>query len=225
MIMGNKHLVITISHQLGSGGAYLGQKLSERLGLPFIDRDILIKVAEQLNLAEAVLDGREERLSTFWQSLMRIAVFTDPVKCLSLDGYLPSDRELFKLESDYIGRIADKSSAIFLGRCGRYILREHPGHISILVHANLPGRIKRIQQLYCLGEDEAKKLIETNDRERNAYMRAFTRQDWLDARWYDLCVNTFSLGFEKVVEIAQALIMELADARKTGLWQLGLQAA
>jgi cytidylate kinase len=72
--MGNKHLVITISHQLGSGGAYLGQKLSERLGPPFIDREVLKKVAEQLNLAETALAGREERLSTFWQSFMRIAV-------------------------------------------------------------------------------------------------------------------------------------------------------
>jgi CMP/dCMP kinase len=210
--MGNKHLVITISHQLGSGGAYLGQKLSERLGLPFIDREVLKKVAEQLNLAETALAGREERLSTFWQSFMRIAVLTDPVECLSPDNYLPNDRELFKLESDYIGRIADKSSAIFLGRCGRYILRQHPGHISILVHANLPDRIKRIQQLYCFGEDEAKKLIETNDRERTAYIHAFTRQDWLDARWYDLCVNTSSLGLEKVVEIALALIKEAETA-------------
>jgi cytidylate kinase len=208
--MGNKHLAITISHQLGSGGAYLGQKLSERLGLPFIDRDVLKKVAEQLNLAEGVLDGREERLSTFWQSFMRIAAFTDPVGCLSLDSFTPSDRDLFKLESDYIGRIADKSSAIFIGRCGRYILRDQPGHFSILVHADLPDRIKRIQQLYCLGEEEAKKLIETNDRERTAYMRAFTRQDWLDARWYDLCVNTSSLGLEKVVEITLALIKESA---------------
>lgn len=210
--MGNKHLVITISHQLGSGGAYLGQKLSERLDLPFIDREVLKKVAEQLNLAETALAGREERLSTFWQSFMRIAVLTDPVECLSPDNYLPNDRELFKLESDYIGRIADKSSAIFLGRCGRYILRQHPGHISILVHANLPDRIKRIQQLYCFGEDEAKKLIETNDRERTAFIRAFTRQDWLDARWYDLCVNTSSLGLEKVVEIALALIKEAETA-------------
>ena len=64
----NKHLIITISHQLGSGGAYLGQKLSESLGVPFIDREVLKKAAEQLNLAEAVLEGREERLSTFWQS-------------------------------------------------------------------------------------------------------------------------------------------------------------
>jgi cytidylate kinase len=200
----NKHLVITISHQLGSGGATLGQKLSERLGIPFIDRDILRKVAEELNLAESILDGREERLSTFWQSLVQIAIFTDPVECLSLDNYVPTDRELFKLESDYIGRIAEKSSAIFLGRCGRYILRDQPGLFSILVHANLPDRIRRVQQLYCIGDDDARKLIEKNDRERTAYIRAFTRQDWLDARGYDLCVDTSTLGLETIVEIALA---------------------
>ena len=206
----NMHLVITISHQLGSGGAYLGQKLSERLGLPFIDRDILKKVAEQLNLAEGVLDGREERLSTYWQSFMRVAAYTDPVGCLSLDSYSPTDRELFTLESDYIGQIADNSSAIFLGRCGRYILRDRPRHFSLLVHADLPDRIKRIQQLYCLPDDESKKLIEKNDRDRSAYVRAFTRENWLDARLYDLCINTSSLGLENAVEIILASIKEYA---------------
>jgi cytidylate kinase len=212
--MVSTRLAITISHQLGSGGAYLGQKLSEHLGLPFIDREVLKKVAKELNLAEAALNDREERLSSFWQSFLRVAVLTDPVNCLSPGAYMPSDRDLFKLESDYIGKIAENSSAIFLGRCGRFILSDHPGRISILVYANLPDRIKRIQQLYCLEEDKAKELIEMNDRERTAYMRAFTRQDWLDARWYDLCLNTSSLGLEKVVEISLAVITEIINARK-----------
>jgi len=207
--MFTNHLVITISHQLGSGGAYLGQKLSESLGVPFIDREVLKKVAEQLNLAEAALDGREERLSSFWQSYLRVAAFTDPAECLSPSDYLPSDRELFDLESDYILRIAEKSSAIFLGRCGRYILREHPGRISILVHAELSERIKRVQGLYCQDEAEAKKLIETNDRERTAYMRTFAHQDWLDARWYDLCLNTSRLGLDKSVDIALTAIKDI----------------
>jgi CMP/dCMP kinase len=193
---------------MGSGGAYLGQKLSEGLNLPYFDRDILKKAAEQLNLAETALEDREERLSSFWQSFTRISVYTDPVECLSLDAYLPSDRELFELESNYIQRIAEENSAIFLGRCGRYILRDHPGHISILVHANMPDRVKRIQQLYCLGEEEAKKLVETNDRERTAYMRAFTHQDWLDARLYDLCLNTSTLGLAKAFGIALAMAKE-----------------
>ena len=208
--MGNQRLVITISHQLGSGGAYLGQKLSERLGLPFIDRDILKKVAEQLNLAEADLDGREERLSTFWQSFTRYAIYADPAGCMGLENFTPTDRELFELESETIGRIAGQGPAIFLGRCGRYILRDHPGRFSLFVLANLPDRIKRIQQLYCLPADEAKKLVETNDRERAAYVRAFTRQDLLDARIYDLSLNTSSLGLDHAVEIVLGSIKEYA---------------
>lgn len=198
--METKHFVITISHQLGSGGAALGQKLSERLRIPFFDRDILKKVAEQLNLAESVLEEREERLSSFWQSLNRVAIMTDPVECLSLQNFLPDDRSLFKLESDCIQRIAEKSSGIFLGRCGRYILRAHPRHFSILIHANMADRVRRVQELYCLEAGEARKLIEKNDRERSAYVQSFTKQDWLDARWYDVCLNTSSLGPEKSLE-------------------------
>jgi len=208
--MDNKKLVITISHQLGSGGAYLGQKLSECLGMPFIDRDILKKVAEELHVAETDLDGREERLSTFWQSFMRYAIYTDPVGYMALENYSPTDRELFDLESEFIGRIADQGPAIFLGRCGRYILRDHPDRFSLFVHASLPDRIQRVQQLYHLSADESKKRIETNDRERAAYVRAFTHQELLDARQYDLCLDTSSLGLDHALDLVLKSIKEYA---------------
>jgi CMP/dCMP kinase len=212
--MADKKLAITISHQLGCGGAALGQALSERLGIPFFDREILKRVAEELHLAEAELAGREERLSGFWQSMNRVAVLTDPVECLSLQNFEPDDRELFEVESDCIRQIAGKSSGIFLGRCGRYILREHPGLFNILVHANLADRIRRVQALFCLAPGEARKLIEENDRARDAYMRTFARKDWLDARWYDLCINTSSLGLEKSVEAVLLGIPEkISDKR------------
>jgi hypothetical protein len=80
-------MIVTISHKLGCGGSALGQKLSEQLGIPFFDREILIKVAEELHLAESVIQGREERLSGFWQFLNRIAVLSDPVESLSMQGF------------------------------------------------------------------------------------------------------------------------------------------
>ena len=204
--MSDKRFVITISHQLGSGGAYLGQKLSDLLGIPFIDREILKKVAKQLNLAESELTNREERLSSFWQSFSRIAELIDPAKSLSADSYIPTDKELFQLESDTIGRIAANSSAIIIGRCGRYILRNHPCHLSVLVHAEKPSRIKRLCELYHLSNLEAEKLIEVNDRERNAYIQTFTRQDWLNARLYDICVNTSITGLDKTVDLVMVCV-------------------
>jgi CMP/dCMP kinase len=204
--MVDKPFVITISHQVGSGGAYIGQKLSERFGIPSIDREILKRVADQLNLAEAELEHREERLSSFWQSFARLAEFMDPAKSLSADRYVPTDEELFRFECATIARIAEQKSAIFIGRCGRYILRDHPHLVSVLVHADVPARVKRLGELYRLSEDEAKKMIEANDRERTAYISFFTKQDWLDARLYDLCVNTSSVGLDNAAKLVLACV-------------------
>jgi cytidylate kinase len=201
--MTGKQIIITISHQLGCGGSTLGHKLSEQLGIPFFDREILIKVAEELHLAVSVVEGREERLSGFWESLNRVAVvISDPVERLSMQSFEPDDHGLFQVESDCIVRIAKQSSGVFLGRCGRYILRDYPRLFNILVHADLADRIHRVQELFCLEAGDANKLIAKNDRDRDAYMRTFALKNWLDARWYDLCVNTSSLGMEQSVAAA-----------------------
>ncbi len=198
--------VITIGHQIGSGGAYVGQKLAEQLAIPFIDREILKNMAAHLHVAEAELAGREQRLTPIWESLARAAEFVDPAKSHFADRYVPSDQELFDFESDYIARIAEQNSAIFLGRCGQYILRRHPRHFRLLVLADMPARIKRLAEMYRLSPAEADKMAETNDRERAAYIYRFTKQNWLEPRHYDLCVNTTTVGLDKTVEIVLAAV-------------------
>ncbi len=197
---------VTISHQLGSGGAYLGEKLAGRLGIPFLDRDILKEVAHQLDLAESEVANREERLSSFWENFARLAILTDPSMSLAGHLYIPSDKSLFELECATIHRIAEKSSAIFIGRCGWYVLRNHPRHVSLLVTASLPARIQRLRDLYKLTEPEAIELIKTNDKDRENYIHTFTKQNWLNARHYDLCVDTSAVGWDCTVDLAEKCI-------------------
>lgn len=197
---------VTISHQLGSGGAYIGEKLGGRLGIPFLDRDILREVARQLDVAESELAHREERLSSFWQNFARLAVLTDPALGLAAQRYVPSDNLVFQVECSTIQRVAAKSSAVFLGRCGFHILRDHPRRVSILVTADQPARIKRVQDLYKLSAEDALDLIKTNDRDRADYVRTLTKKDWLDARHYDLCVNSTSVGWDCAVDLAEKCV-------------------
>jgi CMP/dCMP kinase len=204
--MDMKPYSVTISHQLGSGGAYLGEKLAGRLGIPFLDRDILKEVARQLDLAEAELENREERLSSFWQNFTRVAILTDPAWDLVGQPYFPSDSDFFQVECGTIQRIARKSSAVFLGRCGYYVLRTQPNHVSLLLTASQPARIKRVQELYNLSEAKALDLIETNDQERANYIRTLTKQNWLDARHYDLCVNTSAVGWDVALDLAEQCV-------------------
>jgi len=192
--------VVTISHQLGCGGTNIGKQLSEVLSIPFVDRQILKQVADYLDLPEADIENREERLASFWQTFFRLESLSDPITAAGAE-YLPSDRELYNLESEFIEQIAKKGSAIILGRGGRYILRGHPRHFSVFVHADLKDRVQRVSELCHVSEDASRKIIEKDDHERNAYIKSFTRLEWLDARTYDICVNTSSIGADNSVKI------------------------
>ncbi|MGC8705385.1 MAG: AAA family ATPase [Athalassotoga sp.] len=193
------HYVITISHMIGCGGSEVGEKLSKALSIPFVDREILKKVADYLNISESDLKEREEKLVSFWEQFF----ISGPMGTLTVTGgekYLPSDRELFDLESKFIKEIAQKGSAIFLGRGAIYILRDFPKKFSIFVYADMEDRIKRVCELYSISRKEAIDMINQNDRDRESYMKTFVKIPWLDLRTYDLCINTSSVGFDNAVK-------------------------
>lgn len=202
--------VITISHLLGSGGSYVGKKLADEFQIPFVDRDILSQVARRLNLAEEDLEHREERLSTFWEEFTRLQFYTEPL-ATNIQQYFPSDKELFVFESEYIQRITKESPAVILGRGGRYILKDHPLHARIFITADLPERVLRVSSLYHISENEAKTRIAGNDKDRAAFNRAFTKDDGMDARLYDLCVNTSSVGLDRAAQLASDCIHAKLD--------------
>jgi len=130
--------VITISRQLGSGGAYIGQQLAKKLNIFYADREIICHVAKKLSVLEEDLESRDEKIRSFWQSFLQLCAFAS-------DAYLPppmivpTDRELFKAEAEIIEHISKERSAVIIGRCGAHILREHPNHVSIFLHGILPS--------------------------------------------------------------------------------------
>ena len=205
--MGEK-FIVTISHLLGCGGAHIGRYLAGRLAVPFVDRQILQSAADTLNVPESDIENRDERTTSFWQQFMRMEAFSDPTTAVAAASY-PSDLELYGLEKQYIEQIVQKGSAVILGRGGRAILRDYPRHFSVFVCADAGDRVKRVSALREIPENEARRLIEKNDRERGAYMKAFAGLDWLNVRNYDLCVNTSSVGPDKAAE----LVLEAVKAK------------
>ena len=198
----SKSFSITISRQLGAGGAFVGQQLASRLNIFFADRDIVRYAANRLSTFEENLESREERLLSFWHSLLKTLpqkdVLTVPAVASALEY---TDQELFDTEAEIIKKIAHEHSAVILGRCGHYILRDEPKHISIFLHADQEFRINRIQKLYNLQHDEATKMVEKSDKERAAYCKTFTHKEWMNATNYDLSIDTSKFSLEQSVEL------------------------
>lgn len=192
--------VITISRQLGAGGAYIGQQLAKSLNVFYADREIISQAAQQLSVLKEDLESRDEKILSFWQSFIRSYAIT-PDTYVPPQIMPPSDRQLFKIESETIARIAKEHSAVIIGRCGSYILREHPNHISIFLHGDITFRKGRIQNLYNVSEEVAGKMIVQNDKERALYHHTFTGKEWTDARRYDISIDTSKIGVDKSIEV------------------------
>jgi len=192
--------VITISRQLGAGGAYIGQQLAKSLNVFYADREIISQAAQQLSVLKEDLESRDEKILSFWQSFIRSYAIT-PDTYVPPQIMPPSDRQLFKIDSEIIARIAKEHSAVIIGRCGSYILREHPNHVSLFLHSDMASRKNRIQNLYNVSEEVAGKMIAQSDKERALYHRTATGQEWADARRYDLAMDTGKINLDKSVEL------------------------
>ena len=48
--------IITISREFGSGGREIGHRLSERLGIPFYDKQLIRMAAEDIELEEHIFE-------------------------------------------------------------------------------------------------------------------------------------------------------------------------
>lgn len=190
--------IITISRQLGSGGAYIGQQLAKQLNVFYADREIIGQAAKQFSVLQEDLELRDEKILSFWQSFTQSFAITPDVY-VPPQIIPPSDRELFKIESEIIERIAKERSAVIVGRCSSYILSDHPNHVSIFLHGDVMFRKGRIQDLYNVSEKVAGEMIAQNDKERTRYNHAFTGKEWTDARQYDISLDTSKVGIDKTV--------------------------
>ncbi len=191
--------VITINRQLGSGGTYVGQQLARKLEVFYADREIMIEAAKYFSVSEEDLESQDEKISPFWQLFLQSHARVPDVYLPTI-AITPTNRELFKVESEIIKRFVKEDSAVIIGRCANHILREHPNHVSIFLHGDIAFRKERVKKLYTVSEKEAEKMIAQSDKERALYYHRFTGREWTDVRQYDISLDTSKIGPDKAIE-------------------------
>ena len=198
--------VITISRQLGSGGAFIGQKLAKNLNVFYADREIINQAAKQFSVMEEDLEYREEKTISFWDSFFQNFTFASGIY-IPPQIMGPTDRDLYNAETEIIGRIAKERSAVIIGRCSTHIFCKHPNHVSIFLHGKPSFRKSRVQKLYNVSEEVAGRMIAQSDKERALYYQTFTGKDWTDLRQYDISIDTSKIGLDQT----EALIMKYLE--------------
>jgi cytidylate kinase len=195
--------VVTLSASYGSHGDKIGHALSERLGLPFLDRAIPADAAHQLAHSAEMAESLDEPVPSRWERIaMGFANAATPMGPSQVPSDIIETPDRFRAASEAkLREIADTTGAVILGRAGMAVL----GGRSDVLCVRLDGPVEaRIAQVIAQGidEDVARKGQREIDRARDEYARVFfnVRQD--DPRLYHVILDSTALSIAACIDIA-----------------------
>jgi CMP/dCMP kinase len=204
--------VVTISRQIGAGGAYVGQGLARRLAFRYVDRELLQQAAVLLGREEGDLEALEERAASMWDRMASILSIGAP-EAPFVPPPLPAlgEDELFEVESQVMREIASRENAVLVGRGGSWVLRDHPRVLRVFLHASEECRARRVLESYRLASlDAARQVVKRSDQQRGRFVQALLGQPWMSPGSYDVCVNTTTIDLDGTVE----MLARLVDVRR-----------
>lgn len=201
--MDNKY-VITIGRQFGSGGRAIGHKLSEKLSIPFYDKELISLAAKESGMNPEIFKEVDETAanSLLYSLSMGIYNFNGPLAM----GDLPVNDKLYILQHQIIKELAQKGPCVIVGRCADYVLKDNPHTINIFIYADIKYRKKRAVVVHNIEEKRAETIINKTDKTRANYYSFYTGQKWGATQNYDLCIDSSKLSDEQIVELICAYI-------------------
>ncbi len=185
-----KQLIISIGREFGSGGHVIAEALAKEFGIPLFDHNLLDHIAEEKNVDHNTLRKFDEKSRNVFLSR-------------TIKGHSSSPQDhLAQMQFDFLKRKAEKGeSFVVVGRCSEHVLKEYEGMISIFILGDKECKLKRVQEVYNLSEEEARRKMERHDTSRKFYHNSYCKGKWGDSRSYDICVNSSRLGIEGTVEM------------------------
>lgn len=195
----NDNVIITISRQYGSGGKEVAEMVAEKLGVRCYDRQIVYLAAEKMGETDSDIEGLLEMAYRTPESFLG---------SLGNQGYesIPYYNKMFREQAKVIHKIAEKESAIFLGRCADVIVRDFPNHYSFFIYADNEFRAERAKVEY----NKTLKELEKENKTREKYYNYYTGQKWGDPKNYDLMINTSKLLLSEAAD----MIVDYVERRK-----------
>ena len=175
----------------------------------------MAQVAERSGIPEAEAEGYDERLPRLWQRIAAALATSAPEVAMPPlpSGTLPDTEigeRLAAITRAVIEEAAERGNAIIIGRGGAFILGRRPDVLHVQLHASFDSRLRylmtRAEEIppeTRPDEKSLKELCKSFDRARANYLKRLFGVDWLDARHYDLAIDTGRLGIDRSVELIE----------------------
>ena len=176
--------IVTVSHEMGSGGAEIGAALAERLGYRYVDQDMIGQAARKYGVGEEKLTQLDETKPTLFE---RFDVET---------------RQHITVLQSALLDVAETDDAVIMGRGGQVLLRNIVHVLRVRVMAPFDMRVKRVMKKMAgqMGESvdvrTTAEMVRRNDHEKFGRMRYL----------YDVVNNTEKLSTQAGIDVTIGLL-------------------
>ena len=152
--------IITIGREYGSGGREIGKLVADKLGVPFYDKEILTRAAEESGLCHELLERHDEK-NTVSGMLAGSAGAGLHVGAGGMGLQMPLNQRVFLAQFDAISKIASEGPGVIVGRCADLVLTgQNVDCLSLFICAPFEWRVHHRMELENLDEKAARMLAE-----------------------------------------------------------------
>lgn len=192
--------VVTIGRQFGSAGREIGEKVAARFGIPFYDKELLSRAAQESGFCEEMIQNHDERPTNSFLYNLVMDTYSFGYNASSFVD-MPISHKVFLAQFDTIKKIAEEGPCVIVGRCADYALADCKNSVHLFIYGNEECKTKRIMEKYNLPEDKASEMIVKKDKQRQSYYNYYSSKKWGRADSYDLCINSSVLGVDGTVDL------------------------
>ena len=183
--------IIAISRQYGSGGRQIGRLVSERLGIPFYDKEIIQQAACQSGIHTSYFaDADQNGTGSLLYSITPGVPFE-----------LPIQDKLYLAQREAILTLAADGPCVIVGRGACEVLKGQQPLLRVFIYADIGTRIKRALEEYEQPPENIERRICEIDKKRMAYHHFYEGKTRRKTEYFDICVDSGTLGIDGAVRV------------------------
>ncbi len=202
--------ILTVSRLYGSGGSEVAALAAKKLGWSLLDNSVVDAIATRMGLSVAEVRDREERVPSLVERLTSaMAMGSQEWASPIADAKRPTDEQLIEVTRHIIEEAIARGPLVVVGRGAQEMLAEREDALHVFCYAPRKALIARTMQREGMSAEEAARLVDGTNKERDQWVRLHWERDRRAHENYDLSVNTERLGIEGSAQ----LIVSAAKSR------------
>ena len=207
-----ENCVITIAREYGSGGRTIGERLSQKLSIPYYDKNIIRMASEDSGIHETLFGRVDEYTSAKPPLFGKPGIYKGELFPPQSKEFT-SDENLFNYQAKIIRELAAKESCVIIGRCSNMVLNreDYPNVLRVFVHASWEFRLEEAAKKLNKSQREIEKFLQKDDKRKREYSIRFTGQEWTDKSNYDLYLDNSVLGYEGTIAEIEKYYLALKE--------------